>query len=156
MHTDTHRRLEVVLRREIEAARSLAAALAEERTALTGNSPQAVIDTAAAKTALFGALEALDAERRQLCDAASIFLPSQHRGLTPLIAGASKNVAEHWRELLALIAGCRVANEVNGYIINARRGQIDQLLQLLRGGAPVIYGPQGRTNGQSRRALAWA
>jgi flagellar biosynthesis/type III secretory pathway chaperone len=156
MNSDTHRRLEVVLDREIEAARSLAAALDAERAALTSNSPDAVVEKAAQKTALFGMIEKLEAQRRELCDAASICLPNIQRGRIPVISGVSDTVAERWRALLELIAGCRVANEVNGYIINARRGQVNQLFQILRGGAPVTYGPQGKTLASSLRALARA
>ena len=156
MNSDTHRRLEVVLDREIEAARSLAAALDAERAALTGNSADAVVEKAAQKTELFGMIEKLEAQRRELCDAASICLPNSLRGRTPLISGVSDTVADRWRALLELIAGCRVANEVNGYIINARRGQVNQLFQILRGGAPVTYGPQGKTFASSLRELARA
>jgi flagellar biosynthesis/type III secretory pathway chaperone len=98
----------------------------------------------------------LEVQRRELCDAASISLPNIQRGRIPVISGVSDTVADRWRALLELIAGCRVANEVNGYIINARRGQMNQLFQVLRGGAPVTYGPQGKTFGSSLRALARA
>ncbi len=156
MNSDTHRSLEVVLDREIEAARSLATTLDAERAALTGNSPAAVIEKAAQKTALFGMIEELESQRRDLCDAASISLPNIQRGSTPVISGVSETVADRWRALLELIAGCRVANEVNGYIINARRGQVGQLIQILRGGATVTYGPQGKTHAKALRALARA
>jgi len=156
MHSDTQRRLEVVLDREIDAARSLATTLEAERAALTGNSPEAVVEKAAQKTELLGIIEKLEAERRQLCEAASISLPNVHARRTPVIAGVSESVADRWRSLLELIAGCRIANEVNGYIINARRGQLSQLFQVLRGATPITYGPQGKTDVRSLRALARA
>ncbi len=156
MNSDTHRRLEAVLDREIDAAHSLAATLDAERVALTGNSPEAVVEQAAQKTALFGVIEKLEVQRRELCEAASISLPNIQRGRTPVMSGVSDTVADRWHALLELIADCRVANEVNGYIINARRGQMNQLFQVLRGGAPVTYGPQGKTFAGSLRALARA
>ena len=156
MHSDTQRRLETVLDREIEAARSLATTLEAERAALTGNSPEAVVEKAAHKTALLGIIEKLEAERRGLCDAANISFPNVHGAGTASIAGVSENVADRWRALLELVAGCRIANEVNGYIINARRGQLSQLFQVLRGGSPITYGPQGKTDVRSLRALARA
>jgi flagellar biosynthesis/type III secretory pathway chaperone len=156
MDSDTQRRLEFVLERELDAARSLASTLDAERAALTGDSPEAVVAKAAEKTALFAAIEKLEAQRRELCDAASICLPNLQRGRTSVITGVSESVADRWRALLELIAGCRVANEVNGYIINARRGQINQLFQVLRGGASVTYGPRGKTFATSLRALARA
>jgi flagellar biosynthesis/type III secretory pathway chaperone len=154
MNNDADQRLEVVLDREIAAARSLATTLDAERVALTGGSPEAVVAHAAEKTRLFGMIEQLDAERRSLCEAARVTLPQSQRGRLPLIAGVSENVSERWRALLELIAGCRVANEVNGYIINARRGQLNQLFQVLRGSPSITYSPQGKTFAGSLRALA--
>jgi flagellar biosynthesis/type III secretory pathway chaperone len=156
MNSETQYRLELVLDREIEAAKSLAATLEAERAALTGSSPEAVTREAAHKTEIFGVITALETQRRELCDAVHISLPPIRQGRTLLIAGVSQDIADRWRALLELIAGCRVANEVNGYIINARRGQIHQLLQVLRGGTPNTYGPQGRLFNHSQRALARA
>lgn len=156
MNHDASLQLEAVLDREIDAARTLATTLEAERDALTGTSPAAVLEKAAQKTELFGQIERLDAQRRELCDAANISLPPIQRGRAPLIAGVSDTVADRWHALLELIAGCRVANEVNGYIINARRGQVNQLFQAMRGSAPVTYGPQGKTFAASLRALARA
>jgi flagellar biosynthesis/type III secretory pathway chaperone len=156
MDSDTHRRLETLLEREIETARSLSKTLDAERAALTGDSSEAVIEQAAHKTELLGMIEQLETQRRQLCDAASISLPNLRHGRAPVMTGVSDAVADRWRALLELIAGCRIANEVNGYIINARRGQIGQLLQILRGGTPITYGPEGKTQAKSLRALARA
>ena len=145
-----------MLEREIEAARSLATTLDAERAALTGNSPEAVVEKAARKTELLGIIDRLELQRRELCHAARISLPNMQRGRIPVISGVSESVANSWRDLLEVIAGCRIANEVNGYIINARRGQLNQLFQALRGGAPATYGPQGRFFNKSQRALARA
>jgi flagellar biosynthesis/type III secretory pathway chaperone len=105
---------------------------------------------------LFGLIEKLGQQRLQLCDAASVSLPNVHSGRIPVMAGVSQAIVARWLALLELIASCRVANEINGYIINARRGQVAQLLQILRGGVPVTYGPQGRTNATMLRELARA
>ena len=156
MHSDAHQSLERVLDREIEAARSLAAALEAERAALTGDSVDAVKAFAARKVELFGLIEQLGQQRVALCNAASVSLPNIRSGRIPVIAGVSEAVASRWLALLELISGCRIANEINGYIINARRGQVGQLLQILRGGTPLTYGPQGRTYSPSLRALARA
>src|SRR3979411_904087 len=104
MDQDARRRLEDLLDREIEAARALAATLAAERTALTGDSPNAVQETAADKTPILGAIEKLEAERRALYP-------------TSTIPGLAATVAERWRALMELMAGCRTANELNGHII---------------------------------------
>jgi|HubBroStandDraft_2_1064218.scaffolds.fasta_scaffold1247435_1 flagellar biosynthesis/type III secretory pathway chaperone len=156
MNSDAHRSLEVVLDRELEAAHALATTLDAERVALTGKSPEAVMEKAAEKTQLFGVIEALEAERNKLCSAAQISLPKGRKGQTLAVPGVSESVAERWRALLELIARCRMANEINGYIINTRRGQLNQLFQVLRGGAPITYSPQGKTFAKSLRALAQA
>ncbi len=156
MNSDTHRRLEVVLDREIEVAHSLATTLDAERAALTGTAPEAVVEKAAQKTELFGVIEQLETQRGELCAAAGISLPNRAARIS-VMPGVSDTLADRWQTLLELIAGCRLANEVNGYIINARRGQVAQLLQALRGGStPVTYGPRGKTSGNSLRALARA
>jgi flagellar biosynthesis/type III secretory pathway chaperone len=156
MNSDTHRSLEVVLDRELDVARSLATTLDAERVALTGKSPEAVMEKAAEKTQLFGMIEALEAERNQLCAAAQISLPKARRGQSLAVSGVSDSVVDRWRTLLELIAACRQSNDVNGYIINARRGQLNQLFQIVRGGAPITYSPQGKTFARSLRALAQA
>jgi flagellar biosynthesis/type III secretory pathway chaperone len=142
MDQDARRRLEDLLDREIEAARTLAATLAAERTALIGDSPDAVQKTAAEKTQILGAIEKLEAERRAL-------------GPTSLIPGLAA-VAERWRALMELMAGCRTANEVNGHIIHVRQHQVRQLLDIVRGGPALTYSPQGKTFAKALRALARA
>jgi flagellar biosynthesis/type III secretory pathway chaperone len=137
MNPEARRRLEDLLDREIDAARLLASILAAERTALTGTSTEAVQTMAAEKVQLLRNIEKLEDERRALGATAGQALPA-------------------WRTLLELMAGCRAANEVNGYIINLRRGQIKQLIDIVRGGAPVTYGPQGKTFAKALRALARA
>jgi flagellar biosynthesis/type III secretory pathway chaperone len=143
MDQDARRRLEDLLDREIEAARTLAVTLAAERTALTGDSPNAVQKMAAEKTQILGTIETLEAERRTLCPASNI-------------PGLAATVAERWRALMELMAGCRIANEINGHIIHVRQHQVRQLLDIVRGGPAVTYNPQGKTFAKALRALARA
>ena len=143
MDQDARRRLENLLDREIDAARSLATTLAAERTALTGESPVAVEQKAAEKVHLLGTIETLEAERRNLC-------------ATPDVSGLAATVAERWRALMELMAGCRTANDVNGHIIHVRQHQVRQLLDIVRGGPAITYSPQGKTFAKALRALARA
>jgi len=46
--------------------------------------------------------------------------------------------------------------KVNGYIIRVRQNQVRQLMDIVRGAAPVVYGPQGKTLANALRALARA
>ena len=143
MEQDARRRLEEILDREIEVARNLAATLAAERAALTGDSPQAVEQKAAEKLRLLDTLERLETERRALCPA-------------PNGPGLAAALAERWRALMELAAGCRTANEVNGHIIHVRQHQIRQLLDIVRGGPAITYDPRGKTLTKALRALARA
>jgi flagellar biosynthesis/type III secretory pathway chaperone len=139
------RRLEELLDREIEAAHSLSMALVAERAALTGDDAAAVHEMAAEKIRLLAAIEKLEVERRSLWGTPE-----------PSTPGIGTVVAERWRSLMELMAGCRSANEVNGHIIHIRQNQIRQLIDIVRGGAPVTYSPQGKTFARALRALAKA
>jgi flagellar biosynthesis/type III secretory pathway chaperone len=143
MDLDARRRLEDVLDREIEAANSLAATLAAERSALTGDVPGTIQEKAAAKVQILKALEQLESERRSLWAAAPA-------------GGLAAAVAERWRTLMKLIAGCRTENEINGHIIRVRQHQVGQLMDIVRGGPAITYGPRGKTFAKALRALARA
>jgi flagellar biosynthesis/type III secretory pathway chaperone len=153
MNEDARSRLENLLDREIEAARALAATLDEERSALTGTSPQSVEQKAAEKMRLLGAIENLEDERRALAAAAEQALPGAR---VPRGSTLAATVAERWRTLMELMAGCRTSNEINGYIINLRQGQIKQLIGVVRGASPLTYTSQGKTFARAHRALAKA
>ncbi|MEP6883684.1 MAG: flagellar protein FlgN [Gammaproteobacteria bacterium] len=143
MEKDARGRLEDVLDREIEVARSLTESLAAERTALTGDCPAAVEEKAAEKIRILETIEKLETERRAL-----YALPGS--------AGLAATVTERWRALMELMAGCRTANEINGHIIHVRQHQIGQLIDIVRGGPSITYGPQGKTFAKALRALARA
>jgi len=57
---------------------------------------------------------------------------------------------------MELMAGCRTANDVNGHIIHVRQHQIGQLIDIVRGGPAITYGPRGKTFAKALRALARA
>jgi flagellar biosynthesis/type III secretory pathway chaperone len=153
MNQDVHRRLEDLLDREIDLAGRLAATLAAERAELTGPSADAVAHRAAEKMDLIKTLEGLEVLRRALAAATGEAVQASREAPLP---GAAATVADRWRTLLESMRKCRTANEVNGYIINLRRGQIQQLLGIVRGGAPVTYTAQGKTFHRALRALARA
>jgi flagella synthesis protein FlgN len=144
MNHDARLHLEDLLDREIELARSLGEALDAEKTALTGQSPEAVSGLAAQKTRLFETIEKLEHERRALC-------------ANPSGPGIAASVVARWRSLMALMAGCRNANELNGHIIRVRQHQIRQLIDIVRGRpAPITYDTHGKTFANALRALAKA
>jgi flagella synthesis protein FlgN len=144
MDHDARLRLEDLLDREIEAAHSLSATLAAEKSALTGDSASSVEQKAAEKIRLFSAIETLEQERRTLCD-------------DPNASGVAASVVARWRSLMTLMARCRNANELNGHIIRVRQHQIRQLIDIVRGKpAAITYDPHGKTFAKALRALARA
>jgi flagella synthesis protein FlgN len=153
MSEDARRRLEDLLDREIEAARSLASLLDAERAALTGSSTADVQERAAEKMRLLGALETMEEERRALATAAAQNLPGARVSRE---SGLAATVAQRWRTLMELMTGCRSANQVNGYIIHTRQNQLQQLLGIVRGVAPLTYTAQGKTFARAQRPLAKA
>jgi flagellar biosynthesis/type III secretory pathway chaperone len=150
MTPDSQTRLAGVLDDEISAAEELATLLQAEQRALAGPSPDLVSAHAAQKIELLQRLERLEVARRDLCGSPGGDGPDR------VPADNSAAVASRWRALLAVAAACRSANEVNGYILNARHHQVRQLIDVLRGGAPATYGPQGQARAASLRTIAQA
>jgi flagella synthesis protein FlgN len=144
MNYDARLHLEDLLDREIELARTLGKALDAEKSALTGQSPEAVTALAAEKMRLFETIEKLEQERRALCT-------------DPSGPGIAATVVARWRSLMALMAGCRNANDLNGHIIRVRQHQIRQLIDVVRGRpTPITYDTHGKTFANALRALAKA
>ena len=144
MNPGAQRRLEDLLDHEIELGHSLVQVLDAEKTALTGESASTVEDKASEKIRLFDAMEKLEQERRSLCE-------------NPGATGVATSVAARWRSLIALMARCRAANELNGHIIRVRQHQVRQLIDIVRGKpAAMTYNPQGKTFAKALRALARA
>jgi flagellar biosynthesis/type III secretory pathway chaperone len=149
MNQDERHRLEDVLDREIEVARLLAATLADERSALTGNSSEAVQQRTAEKMRHLETIEKLEQERRALGQAAGQDLARNGNNEFGILA----TVAERWRALMELMASCRAANEVNGYIIHLRQGQIRELIDIVRGGPPSLTVLKERPS--PKRCVRW-
>ena len=153
MSDDARSRLEDLLDREIDAARSLASLLDTERAALTGSSSADVEERAAEKVGLLRAIEKMEDERRTLANAAGQSLPGARVSRE---AGLAATVGQRWRTLMELMAQCRSSNQVNGYIIHTRQNQLQQLLGIVRGAVPLTYTAQGKTFARAQRPLAKA
>ena len=141
-------RIEQLLDQQIRVAKQLAGVLEAERDALTGDSPALVCETAAQKVRLLEEFEKLETERRGLCEQSG--LPA----LPSAVAGITHAITQRWQSLMALLAACRTANETNGLILNLKQGQVRQLLDIVRGGPAITYGPQGQTFASAVRPLA--
>jgi flagellar biosynthesis protein FlgN len=148
-------RLEEILDRELDVARSLAATLESERKALVGAAAHAVTEIAARKAALLQELEKLETTRRSLCPRESTGDGADGNTLSRSMIGLGSAIGRRWQALMGLVAACRDANEANGLIVNLREGQVRKLLDIVRGPA-VTYGPQGKTFARAMRPIARA
>ena len=110
---------------------------------------QTVSEKASEKVRLLEQFERLEQERRQLCTQAG--MPPMEAGSQ---SGASRAFAQRWKSLMGLLAHCRNANETNGLILNLKQGQVRQLLDILRGGPAITYGPNGQTFAAAVRPIA--
>jgi flagella synthesis protein FlgN len=152
MNAPADPRIEQILDRQIQTATRLAAVLEAERDALTGTSPERVSETAAEKVRLLEAFEQLERERRRLCAEAGI--STGDPATAEAASGFARSLSQRWQSLMGLLATCRNANETNGLILNLRQGQVRQLLDIVRGGPAVTYGPNGQTFAAAVRPLA--
>ncbi len=152
MNLPAQARIEQLLDQQIRVAQELAAVLESERDALTGDSPALVCEKAAQKVKLLEEFEHLENDRRRLC--AESGLPALPAADTPAVSGIAQTITQRWRSLMGLLATCRNANETNGLILNLKQGQIRQLLDIVRGGPTLTYGPQGQTFASAVRPLA--
>jgi flagellar biosynthesis protein FlgN len=152
MNPTADSRIEQILDQQIQVATQLAAVLETERDALTGSSPERVSETAADKVRLLERFEQLELERRRVCAEAG--MPGLDAAEREPAAGVTRALSQRWRSLMSLLAACRNANETNGLILNLKQGQVRQLLDIIRGGPAITYGPNGQTFAAAVRPLA--
>jgi flagellar biosynthesis protein FlgN len=150
--------IEALLDAEIHVAQRLASALEKEREVLVGASPEAVAAAANTKAALLGEFEQLENKRRRLYAESGLHASADTASSASStgIIGLTSGIAHRWQSLMGLIAACRDANQTNGLIVNLRRGQVRQLIDIVRGKPGMCYGPQGQTFAKAVRPLARA
>lgn len=108
---------------------ALHASLIEERLALDHGDAQALDAAGRTKGNLLDRIDRLDAERRQLGDA----------------AGVDSLADPRWAPTVERLRECRNLNETNGRIVGQRMSHVRQALAVLSGEAPggSTYGPNG-------------
>ena len=124
------------MQEQIRCAEAMLAALDRENQALLDGNTDGLNLVGAEKVQLMESLESLERERRLMAQ-----VPD---GGT---AGQS-----HWQRLLELMEECRRRNERNGALVNLRREQVDQALNVLRGAELELYDASGlRARGSASR-----
>jgi flagella synthesis protein FlgN len=146
---DASSSLIAVLKEQIACAEAMLATLGRENEALVSGDSAQLNVAGAEKARLVDSLEALEQERRSLCDVIGA-------GLTPSL-DADGSSGPSWQTLLELIAQCKHENQRNGALVKARSEQVRVALQALRGTEPTFYDPSGLTpSTRSARPLGTA
>jgi flagellar biosynthesis/type III secretory pathway chaperone len=146
---DASSSLIAVLKEQIACAEAMLATLGRENEALVAGDAERLNAAGAEKARLVDSLEALEQERKSLCDAIGA-------GFAPSL-GAEDSSSPSWQTLLELIAQCKRENQRNGALVKARSEQVRVALQALRGTEPTFYDPSGLTpSPRSARPLGTA
>ncbi|MEO1244372.1 MAG: flagellar protein FlgN [Pseudomonadota bacterium] len=150
-----------ILKRSIDAASNLHAALELERESLEQQDLDGLERAMNEKAARLESLAELEQQRSALCREAGLRDddPEQmHKLVAPL--DERDAVAEQWQRLLELAAECQTLNLGNGSVIRIRQNQLGDRLAVLRGvsaDGPSTYGKNGNGPAQAaQRSLAEA
>lgn len=159
--TAEHRKteLERIICDSVQGAIGLREILTNEREALERQDTIALHSAATEKEVCIRKLESLEKERAELSVACGF--ASGPEDMQSLLAWCNDElpVKDTWRHFLEVATTCNDLNATNGSIIRLRRSQIQNALELLRGGnlEPEPYSPEGRKPaGNTGRALAHA
>ncbi len=151
MSSETHERLNEVLRSGIVQATLLRASLEDERLALESRDSDALSRAIQTKASHLEKLAELERERSALLESAGL------TDVTSASSGDEDALMDRWNEYRAIAAECDTLNLGNGAIIRLRQQQVADGLALLRGADANAdtYGPAG-TNATGGRELTEA
>ncbi|HKK14430.1 MAG TPA: flagellar protein FlgN [Gammaproteobacteria bacterium] len=140
-------RLRALLDQEAACAAELLSALATERDALSGATPERLEEAAAAKAGHLARLEALETDRAALLRQCGED-PAQPGSMERLLArldDPAGQLADRWREILDGVARCQSENRVNGAIAELSKRYVQNALNVLQGAPPEpeTYLPSG-------------
>jgi flagella synthesis protein FlgN len=141
-----HRKFTECLEAEIACTLRLLELLQEEKRVLRGYDTAALNSLTTAKQHLLRELESHLTQHEQLLQQARV--PSGQAGSVAFLRDLpdGDNTRILWDELQLLARQCRDQNEVNGGILALSRRQVQQALDVLRGGErQVTYGPRGES-----------
>lgn len=141
--------LDSLVTAQLEAARTLLAAIEQEHAALERRDAEALSRAGADKSHAVAKLETLEQHRRSLCARIgagpgqaelAAWLESFSDGGEP-----ARRLRERLEALRSLLRTCRQANETNGMLVGSLHRRVQQALGILRGGSPEVstYGPAG-------------
>lgn len=164
---DRVQELAAIVAEQAAAVSELRDALFAERRALTVVDDGALAQATARKATALAILESAEIERRKKCRDIAPALPSDDmQALLAQFIGdgtatsTTTAIVRSWQQLRTTLRQCRDVNEANGLVVATLHRQVQQALNLLRGGRGMVatYGPTGSTQlaGASARELARA
>jgi len=153
-HSFPMERLDALLTEAVREACLLESALEREITALSGRDLDALSEAVARKHQVAQTLEGLTQAQTALLRAGGFAADGSgmdaclrdwdHEGVT----------RPRWNRLQEVMERCRHLNQVNGGVVQIQQQQVQQAIQILRGGEArtELYDPRGRTvsDGPSR------
>jgi flagellar biosynthesis/type III secretory pathway chaperone len=149
---DRMQELAAILADEAAAATELQDALFAERRALAAVDDDALTQATARKTTALATLESAEVRRRrQLRDISPTLASGDMQSLLERLIGdatassSMDSIRRNWEQVRRTLQQCRAVNEANGQVVTALQRQVQQALNLLRGGRGHVatYGPTG-------------
>ncbi len=134
----------------VEAARRLLENLEREHEALIADDLDGFLRLTEDKKERISALETFDQQRLAALRQAGV--GEDEAGMEALLAGDPR-ANTLWRQLLHILQSCQRLNEINGRIIQTRKRQVEQAMELLRGqlgSERLAYDRQGRVTVSNR------
>lgn len=125
--------LDQLLRASVLCASGLKEILNDERAALERQNTEALNEAAASKQLSLSRLEALETERREICEVSGF--SSRPEDMEEMVKTCDSELSnlERWNQFVELARECSELNIKNGAIINLRRQQITGALSVIRG-----------------------
>ena len=139
-HDDHNTHLAAIIAAQIDCATRLVGVLEAERVALVAGEVEALEAACSAKALAASQLQQLG-ERF----AAKVGADRPSAEVEALLSreDGGDALVGRWRELGALAARCREANQANGVLLEAREKQVRAALAALQPEPPAVYGRRG-------------
>ncbi|MCU7835691.1 MAG: flagellar protein FlgN [gamma proteobacterium symbiont of Taylorina sp.] len=148
--------LHSILQQEYNCLNQILQILCEENIAIVNRETNVMGSLLDKKTHLLSKLDQLDKQRQHFFEQASE-QPYNTQGFSLFIQQqTSEELITLWQEIKIQLSQCRKQNEISGRVINIRKENTEQILQLLLG-RPAnnlqTYSHLGQTAQQKRSAL---
>ncbi|MCW8931224.1 MAG: flagellar protein FlgN [Gammaproteobacteria bacterium] len=152
----TEKKLAEILEQEEQCLEQVIQLLKTENTAIVERDIQVIDHLLDKKLMLLSKLEQLDKQRQHIFEQLSGISYSNNNFSHFMKQHPSQEIQQIWQQVKAKLPECKQQNEINGRMINIRKDNTDQVLQILSGrpqNNPQTYSNLGQTSLQKRNAL---